>query len=403
MKINLTKSTQYLWMLIMVFLIVRPQCIISVYPESVMIFSIIYAAMTALLLILQSRTIFKNPFIMGVILYYLYDLVNTILQHSASPTLVFVVGIWVLFTITIISHQIIRYGFKDTVYELSICFGIILWLNCILIAFFQEGLVFVLGGAGRFNRIFLLGQTNQLSIFFAFEVILVVCNCFVQKKLSIAYLMFTLGFWPVSFAVLGTTNRSMTGTIAGVLFIIGYLLYKLLPFLVRKIVNPVASTVLIIILFVSLTRLLALESVSHFIQDVLNKDVTLSERTTIWAQVYVVLSNVKALIFGMGEATGGAYITIWTGHTFSAHNIILQILLLGGLILLAIFIVLVVKTIKSIGSIRNVKAKAALSICLFIFFLINMLEVYYYPMVFLTLYILYETGIYMYASAYKGK
>ena len=393
MKINLTKFAQYLRMLLMVFLIVRPQCIISAYPGSVMIFSIIHAAMTALFLFSQTKIVIHDPFIWSVILYYSYDLLNTVLQNSASPNVVFVGGIWVLFSIIAISRQISRYGFKDTVYKLSICFGLILWLNCILVVIFPNGLVSVLGGAGRFTRIFLLGQANQLSIFIVFEVILVVCNFYVQKKLSFMYLMFTLGSWPVSFVILGSSNRSMTGTIAGVLLILGYLLYKLLPFIVRKIANPIVSTILLIFLFLGLTRILALESVSHFIQDVLNKDVTLSERTTIWAQVYVTLSNVKALIFGMGEATGGAYITIWTGHTFSAHNIILQILCLGGLILLAIFIVPVVRAIKSIGSIRNDKAKAALSICLFIFFLMNMLEVYYYPMVFLTLYIFYQTGM----------
>ena len=100
----------------------------------------------------------------------------------------------------------------------------------------------------------------------------------------------------------------------------------------------------------------------------------------------------------MGEATGGAYITIWTGHTFSAHNIILQVMLLGGIVLLTIFIVPIIKTIKIIGSLSDIRAKAVLSICMFVFFLMNMLEVYYYPMVFLTLYIFYQTGIYLSAS-----
>ena len=397
-EINLTKFKKYLWMLMVVFLIVRPQCIISVYPGSVLFFYMIYAAITVLCFSLYNEMILHDLFIMSVILFYTYDLINTVLQNSASPKVVIAAAIWVLFSIIIIACQISRYGFKDTVYELSICFGLILWLNCILIVVFPDGLLSILGGAGRFIPIYFIGQTNQLSIFFVFEVILVACNYCVQKKLSLAYLLFTLGPWPVSFVVLGSSNRSMTGTIAGALLIIGYLLYKFLPFAVRKIATPVVSTVLIIILFVGLTRILAMESVSRFIQDVLNKDVTLSERTTIWEQAYIALSDIKAFIFGMGEATGGAYITIWTGHTFSAHNIILQVMLLGGIVLLTIFIVPIIKTIKIIGSLSDIRAKAVLSICMFVFFLMNMLEVYYYPMVFLTLYIFYQTGIYLSAS-----
>lgn len=397
MKINISRLCHYLWMIIIVFLIIRPQCIISAYPKTVMMFAFLQAAFVVLIFFLSRFTVYNNPFIWCVLIYYFYDFVNTFLRQNASINLVFVTGIWVLFTIIIITRQISLNGVPDTINKMSISLSVFLWVNCILVFLYPDGLVSVLGGAGRFNRIFFLGQTNQLSVYFVLNVILAVCNWAIRKKLSSLYLVFSLGVWPVTFFALGDLNRSTTGMIAGVLLLMGYLFYKFIP-IIRKIANPIVITLLIAVFFIGLTRILALDSVAAFIRDTLNKDVTLSERTTIWAQAYLRLSDIKTLLFGLGEAPGGAYITIWTGHTFSAHNIVLQVLLLGGLVLLSVFMYLVIQTIKSVAVIDNDKARAAISICLFVFFMMNMLEVYYYSAVFLSLYVFYETGLFLFKN-----
>ena len=187
-------------------------------------------------------------------------------------------------------------------------------------------------------------------------------------------------------------DSSASCKIAFFILISAIVTYSLFPRIVAFLVNPVKCILVTITVFLLLTKLLTWDVISDFIVNVVGKDITLSERTTIWTGVYEKLSNIFTLVFGLGEVPGGAYITIYTGNTFSAHNIILQICLSGGLVLLSVFAGIIGVTVKKISSIREKKIQAIISICLFVFCIVNMTEVFELPIVLMFTYFLYVSG-----------
>lgn len=75
---------------------------------------------------------------------------------------------------------------------------------------------------------------------------------------------------------------------------------------------------------------------AFFIEGVLNKNVTLSTRTIIWDYALKMVKD--SWMFGYGAvANNNRYIFVGE-FSFNAHNIILQILLMGGLLLMGIFL-----------------------------------------------------------------
>lgn len=390
-KIKISKFQQYLSMLALTILFIRPQYFISAFQNSVFIFCFIQTGAVLLMLFFSKGKIKLNKFLICIILYYIYDFINTGIQNSGQLNGVVIAGVWTFSTVYLVSFYVSEIGVLETLKQLSICLTLLLWIALFLMFFFPEGLLAVVRGTGRPTIIHFLGESNRITIYHMLSIILVVCNVVINCEVGKRFVILSLSVMPLTYVMLN--ERSSTALMAGVILILGYAFYRFFPKMVQRLIsNPFTSICIILICFIGITKILSLKVVSDFVVNVLNKDVTLSERTTIWALTYSVLTDLRVLLFGFGEASAGGYITIWTGHTFSAHNIFLQICLLGGVILLALFIVMIIITVKNISKIPNRRIKASLSICMLAFFFINMLEVYPFSVAVLSLYVLNLTG-----------
>lgn len=387
--VSKTSAKNFIFVLCLSILIIRPQIIISYFPSAVFVFAFFQAAIIVSLLVF-TRVLYMNMFLLLVLIYYLYDFLNTSLQHSGSINNVIVPGIWTLSTIYIVIYCIKKIGISESFRMLSYSFSTILWANYILMILYPNGLANGAHIENRYTAVHLLGQTNQMTIYVFASILLMICGIITGKKITIKYLLFVLLPVVLPYTISGVTF-SATGKLGLVIIIIGLVLFRIAPRFIYRISKPPIIVLISFIFFITLTRLLTLDTVSNFIINVLGKDVTLSERTTIWSQAYVMLSDFKTLIFGIGEVGGGGYVQIWTGNIFSAHNILLQICLLGGLCLLTIFLIMFVIAIKNMGKISDM-SRALVSIMLLAFCFENMMEVYPFAMIVFSLFIFSLSG-----------
>lgn len=120
------------------------------------------------------------------------------------------------------------------------------------------------------------------------------------------------------------------------------------------------------------------------IEGLLNKDMTFSDRTTVWTNVIPLI--IRKPIFGWGDvgyAQARYLLGSWTYN--HAHNQWLNILWQGGVCLLFIFLLLIFKITRSINHIRNNRIVLGCAL-IFLSVLINM--IFEVPMNYLGVWIL---------------
>ena len=146
------------------------------------------------------------------------------------------------------------------------------------------------------------------------------------------------------------------------------------------------------------------------IENVLHKDVTLSTRVIIWNEAFRLIQNSPLLGYG----TSTRRLITFGNTSFDAHNIVLQILLMGGMVLLVFLILIIWVAFKNWLNCKD--SVRMIGLIMFITFAIGSLaEVYVFTYIFAILTIIYLLGqyrdntcckshsIYMYDIQYDGK
>lgn len=123
-----------------------------------------------------------------------------------------------------------------------------------------------------------------------------------------------------------------------------------------------------------------------FIVDVLEKDMTFTGRTEMWDSALRTFTN--SPIWGYGFVDSDWYRAHMSNRAVGAHNYILNTLVYGGVMLLALYVVIAAKSIGNllrINDTTSIKMIAAFGVmCIMMLF-----EVYETPLVFLMLTVMY--------------
>ena len=177
---------------------------------------------------------------------------------------------------------------------------------------------------------------------------------------------------------------SLTSTMAMIILI--YFLLWLKSPKIRKL--GIYSLLVFVITFFSL--FVVGQSVIYYnskfteLMSLLGKDITFSGRTPMW--IYALIAIGFSPVYGYGF-----YDHLWASiniHGVNPHNIILNLFLNGGVLLLILFIIIVLYVIKQIKKTSVITIRQDLIFSLIVFFLMSQLEVYHYSMIFLFLFIL---------------
>lgn len=390
-RIRVDSIGKYLLALLMMFLIIRPQFIITMLPLSgLRILS--YLELVLLIIIALSSfnkfcsVVIDKQFI-ALLILYLYILLITRIQ-SGTLGLAIYNGVAVVCAVVYVKFFSFNYGYNDFIKYFNAALSTYIWINLLTMLIFPEGIVRSTVHAYNSAPVYFLGQVNQFSIHLILASVLLIIYRLGKQKFT--FVVFFFNILPIILTFL--IDVATTAIVAIGIMICGIILIKVFPNSVRKIERPILNSIIVVMIFFLISRLLELPVIASFTTNFLGKDITLASRTAIWEQAFYLLQDTSILLFGKGEISGSAYVVLNSGATFSAHNILLQICFISGLIGLALFCFVFYVSIIKIEKSNQIYKRAMLAICLLAFCLINMTEVYTFPMIYTSLLVFDAAG-----------
>lgn len=183
-------------------------------------------------------------------------------------------------------------------------------------------------------------------------------------------------------------TQFIKGSSTGLVGVVIFLLWLVIP-IIRKVMTPFRCLIVAIVLFVSIVYLRNSDFLEPIIVGMLGKDMTFTNRLEIWDNSIKAIGNKPLLGYGilytdaviglLGRTESGF---IWRGATH-CHNQFLQIGLMSGIIGLVAYIAAIVMAFWGCRSCDNKRMGQVATICLFIFCVISITEVYQYPQMYM--------------------
>lgn len=206
------------------------------------------------------------------------------------------------------------------------------------------------------NEIYFLGLQNRFVFVFlplvAFQALYSILTYkTIQKKIFIITVINTLSliyFWAVG------------GMLALILVCILFLTIN--KFKLKKILNSITCSIIIIVANISLVVLRIQENYADFITDKLEKDVTLTGRTLLWD--YGILSFFNNPIWGIGYNNISKLSNDMLGVAHM-HNLFMNILYYGGLVGFTLFLIINILVVRNLYKYRKTYCASILVITLF--------------------------------------
>ena len=306
----------------------------------------------------------------GVVAY------STIVHQSESRFMIISIGFDILMLWGLCKLYLPAYG-QHIIRAIVIAMSFCVYLNSLLLIIYPDGIWFVddtwyyiLGG--NYNQ---MGRTiipavtiagyyrlryNDLRInLFALYMCSFLTLLFVNSKTSILGMLILLAFYFIKSYRL---RKWM-----GLIFITVYLAFQTVVVFVQQ-------------------DLSENEYISYFVEEVLHKDLTFTNRTDVWAKSLILIQD--SPIIGYGHQSEAWYTSQLDVTT--AHNLILGQLITGGFVGLSIFILLVVIALRRYAK-APFPAMQFLFFGLCTFFFMMIMEVYPFTYIALLLIILYNT------------
>lgn len=297
---------------------------------------------------------YKASLIIKIILVYQFALlISTILNPDGDikrylgPT-VSVIGVC-LYIDLMAKKGLIRLALK----YISQTYVVFCILNLISIIIQPAGYV---SGVSEGNEIYFLGLQNRFVFVFlplvAFQALYSILTYnTIQKRIFIITVVNTLSliyFWAVG------------GMLALILICILFLTID--KFKLKKILNSITCSIIVIVANILLVGLRIQECYADFITDKLDKDVTLTGRTLLWD--YGFLSFLHNPIWGIGYNNISKLPSDML-NVAHMHNLFMNILYYGGLVGFTLFLIINILVVRNLYKYRKTNCASILIITLF--------------------------------------
>lgn len=310
-----------------------------------------------------------GKFTVYVGLFYMVAGLTTIL-HSGS------IHTWLAYTLNSLGIVLLLYlsllqSPKHTIRILALFFDVFIYLNFFLTLLFPDGI---------FEGSYLLGL-NRNSVGPS-----LLCGLIIHYY---AYRMHDRSW--VTFVLLGAISIATTIIIESMTSAVGCSLLTAFFFVPTKKLRKIILIVFLTFYLVFQAFVVYLQGdlssnkrAVFFIEEILQKDMTFTNRVYVWSDSYELIQRSPVTGYGMQDSE-------WFDeqiHVKSAHNIMYQVLILGGYILLFIFLFIVLKSIiRAKNQASELTLFALFSVCT-LFFMMTM-EAYNFVIIFLILALTY--------------
>ncbi len=267
---------------------------------------------------------------------------------------------------------------------MTILFTGLIYLNAILLILFPDGLWIDEDWIGRGSPVrYLFGNYNQIGFVCLLAITThSIYTFYTNKGFLNLYVLLAVSIFSV--IIVG----SMTST-TGIVLLATYILFR------RRIKHPMLLvgifSIVYIAVFMSIIWLgRSVEEftlATNFIENILQKDTTFSERTIIWENAVSKIAQNPYIGYGIQDVD-------WNDEHLGGsgpHNLWLMLLLQGGIVLCMSFIGIVIYAFKSALRVRTSYSTAAI-VGLCALFLMSFFETYDICIIFLLLQITFYTS-----------
>lgn len=244
-------------------------------------------------------------------------------------------------------------------------FFVYLCINYLTLLLFPNGII------KAYPFIKFIGIRTRITDY-AFPLIFMCCINFKNRK--------KMGVLGIVISLLNIIHEWVSTAIAGLIIVAGvYILLKIFNTNKKIQINSRVILTIALLICVSVTFFRVQELFAVFIEDVLNKNVTLTGRTNIWDLSYKYIE--ENIFFGHGYINDGNFV-LYNRELWQAHNQFIQTLYEGGIIGLFLLVLIFYKVVNKLEN-KNISVeKYNISIAFFAGFVIMLIsEIYlYYPM-----------------------
>lgn len=189
------------------------------------------------------------------------------------------------------------------------------------------------------------GNYNQMGGYLLVTFVLnMLCNKFGKK-----FLFMTVPMYIVCLAV-PVIVGSMTALTCLALFAVISIVPKNIQ---RWIIYPLFGSILLFQIVVCFNGkgIDSYDWAVWFVEDILHKDVTFTERTTMWASALKIIPD--SILIGFGYPDKEWYLSNMSSFAIGPHNMLLAMLIYGGVIGLFLYVILLGHAIKSVVEENN--------------------------------------------------
>lgn len=307
-----------------------------------------------------NKNILNIKLILLVMIYSFIILFSAVINNNITIGMIYTNFVYIGFIIYI---NYCMKDFKNFINALNILFTLLIIYNLILAIFVQSSYMYI--GYQGSQKVFVgtFESRNGISMVMIPAIAFILIRSeYIYEKVRNKDIL--LCFMVLIIILL---SKSSTGFIVGSLLVIYVLLLKKIKIKIN--INKLMSIYTIIYTQVVIFRIQ--ETVFRgFIENTLQKNVTLTGRTLIWDFIMKIIPN--SLIFGYGRNDIIAQNAIIRDVT-EAHNGLLEILLCTGIIGLFVFILILLNAFRALNK-SNSKISYILSMAIFLYFCIALTE-----------------------------
>lgn len=258
---------------------------------------------------------------------------------------------------------------------LLFCFEILIYINLITMVVFPNGM-YITGTTltGEAIQNWFLGFKNIHIVFYlpAILVTLIYSELYgkkIRRNLLICAIIFC--------TIIGKSATSIIGISVLLMLLIFSKLSKK-----NRVLKFKTLMIVIGVLFLGVIIFRVQGILSNLFVDVLNKDLTFSNRTKLWD--ITIEDILKRPLFGHGwQDIEKRHIMYNSSTIISAHNQILEYLYIGGIVLLLIYLYIIYCIGKQINDNNNLKISNYISIIFFVLQVTYLTEVFANPIVYI--------------------
>lgn len=373
-KLNSNANLAY-WIYVVLFLF-------FLFPMSVLTtkYYIYFIAVLGVLCVFVTIFIFPKYMKKKTVLFFLFFSAYIILAALIIKANLLYSSFFVLYCLSFISLFYFIYQANKEAFFLALsdyAFAMIM-VNGLLSLVYQNGLLTTKNAVKADLSVYFLGIGNQLVIYILAYFSIVAIHCLITGKEK--YRLFLAGLLGLVGVYFSDSATGYTGCLLYIFLCIGYaLIHWVFPDKDFKINNIKKATGFILLSIIVIHILVTVFNIQvyfeTFLESFYNKSATFSARTSIWKEAFSYIR--KNPLFGKGIVLVDSQIFMKNlGAKFSAHNIFIEISMIGGIPSLLMFLFIVYNSFYRCLKIKNSEIRIVVLILLLSFFIMSITEIY---------------------------